>query len=432
MLRLIIFLSMSTSYAAASDWPQWRGPNNNGVAEGDAPSDFSDTRNIAWKASIPGRGHSTPVIYGEKILLTTAVSTREAVTAEPAAGGGRRGGPSGGAGMGMEYRFVLMCLDRKTGKILWERTAKTAAPHEGYHARYGSFASNSPVTDGKNVYAFFGSRGLFAYDLAGNMKWKKEFAPMKMRLQFGEGAAPVIHDDILLLNFDQEEGSHFLALDKTTGKQLWRADRDEPSSWAQPLVVSHGGTKQVVTAASNKVRAYDLRNGKLIWECGGLGTNVIPAPVIQKDIVYVMSGHRSPNLMAIKLGGTGDLTGSANILWTHQRGNSYTASPVLHDNKLYFISDSGMLSCLNATSGQPYYLQQRLPKPYNFKASPVAANGKLYLASEEGDVIVVKMGEKFEVLAVNSFSDQMFIASPVILDGSMYLRGQNTLFCVRQ
>jgi outer membrane protein assembly factor BamB len=223
-----------------------------------------------------------------------------------------------------------------------------------------------------------------------------------------------------------------VALDKTTGKQLWRVDREEVSSWSEPLIVTHNGRKQVIVSASNKVRSYDPATGKLIWETSGLGSNVIPAPVSTAGIVYVMSGHREPNLLAVKLGREGDLTNSDAIVWKNDRGNSYSASPVLQDGKLYFISDNGMLSCLNAATGEAYYKQQRLPKPYNFKASPVAANGKLYLATEEGDVVVVKMGEKYEVLATNTLPDEMFIATPAIAGGSIYLRGQNALYCIRQ
>src|SRR5262249_51680023 len=189
---------------------------------------------------------------------------------------------------------------------------------------------------------------IYAYDLNGNLKWKKDLPPMKMRLQFGEGTAPVLDERALILNFDQEQGSYILALDKTNGKELWRADREEMSAWAPPLVVEHAGKKQVVVAATDKVRSYELETGKLVWECAGLGANVIPAPVVQGDVVYVMSGFRNPNLMAIKLeGASGDLTGSKNILWTNQRGNSYTPSPVLADNKLYFVSDNGMVTCLD-------------------------------------------------------------------------------------
>lgn len=419
--------------ASAPDaWPRWRGPEDNGMARGDAAIEWSDTRNIAWKATIPGRGHSSPVVWGDKIFLTTAIPTKPKAAGEAGSERGGRGGPGGGAGGGEEHRLLVLCLDRKTGKVLWERTAAVSTPHEGYHQRYGSFASNSPVTDGTMLYAFFGSRGLYAYDLDGKLVWKRELPPLKMRLQFGEGTAVVLAGERLIVSCDQESDSFILSLDKKTGKEVWRNARDEQSAWSAPLVLTHQGRQQVVVAATRKVRSYDFETGKLIWECAGLGANVIPAPVTKDGIVYVMSGFRNPNLLAIKLGREGDLTGTDAILWTNTRGNSYTPSPVLYEDKLYFISDNGMLSCLNAKTGQPYYLQQRLGKPYNFKASPVGVNGKLYLATEEGEVVVVKMGEKFEILATNTLADQMFIATPAVVDGTMYLRGQNTLFAIRQ
>ena len=425
-----------------NDWPQWRGLNNDGMARGDAPHEWSDTKNIAWRAAIPGKGNSSPVIWGDKLFLTTAVPTGAAAPAAPtptstatppAQGQGRRQGrgPGGGANAGLEHKFVVMCLDRRTGKVLWERVAKVATPHEGYHHQYGSFASNTPVTDGKYVYAFFGSRGIYCYDLNGKLIWEKAFQPMRMRLGFGEGVATVIDGNSLFLKFDQEQGSHLVALDKQTGKELWRVAREEGSSWSPPLIITHNGKKQMIVSASNKVRSYDPATGKLIWECAGLGSNVIPAPVIHSGVVYVMSGHREPNLLAIQLGREGDLTGTDAILWTNNRGNAYTGSPVLHDGKLYFVTDSGLITCLDARTGKPYYQQQRLPRSYNFKSSPVGANGKLYLATEEGDVVVVKMGEKYEVLSVNTLTDQMFIATPAIAGGSLYLRSQEALYCVR-
>ena len=432
-MRLVLGLLTLGTLVHADHWPQWRGPLNSGIAKGSAPVTWSDSKNIAWKVTIPGRGHSTPVIWGDKMFLTTAVPTGKTTAPPPAAeGGGGRRGPGGGTAKGEEHKFVVMCLDRRSGKILWERTAKVATPHEGYHRAYGSFASNSPTTDGQRVYAWFGSRGIFAYDLDGKLIWSKDFPPMKMRLEFGEGATPVIAGDRLILNFDAEADSSIQVLDKNTGKELWKQSRDEQSSWSQPLVVRHGGKDQVIVAASKKVRSYDLETGKLIWECAGLGSNVIPAPVHRNGVVYVMSGHRDPNFMAIKLGREGDLTGTDAILWTNQRGNSYTPSPVLDGNKLYMVTDNGQLSALDVDTGKFYYQQQRLPKPYNFKASPVAADGKLYLATEDGDVVVVKLGESYEVLATNSLADQMFVASPVIVEGAIYLRGQNTLFCIRE
>jgi outer membrane protein assembly factor BamB len=327
----------------------------------------------------------------------------------------------------------VICLDRKTGKILWQRTATKAVPHEGYQGTYGSFASNSPVTDGKHVYAFFGSRGMYCYDMEGNLVWKKDFGvQMRMRMSFGEGMAPVISGDRLILVFDSEGDSFMAVLDKNSGKEIWRVDRDEKSNWAAPLVYEFGGKKQILVSATKKVRSYDFETGKVIWECAGLGLNTIPQPVRQDDMVFVMTGYMNPNLMAIRLGREGDLTGTDAIVWSQTKGNSYTPSPVIYDNKLYVLADSGMISCYNAKTGEPYYHQQRLPKTYSFKSSPVGVNGKLYLASENEDVIVLRMGEKFEVLATNTLADQMFIATPAIVDGEIFLRGQNKLFCIHE
>jgi outer membrane protein assembly factor BamB len=232
--------------------------------------------------------------------------------------------------------------------------------------------------------------------------------------------------------FDHEAGSFMVALDKRNGKELWRSAREEPSSWSTPLAIEHNGRTEIVVPATNKVRSYDPRTGKILWESGGLGSNVIPVPVTHNGMVYVMSGHRDPKLMAIKLGKEGDLTGSDAIAWSHTRGVAYTASPVLYENKLYIVTDNGMMSAFNATTGEPYYAQTRLPKAANLKASPVGANGKLYLATEDGDVLVLKMGEKFEVLATNTLQDQVFIATPVIAGGEIYLRGQTTLFAISE
>lgn len=428
VLASLLFLSMAWSVVPESNyWPYWRGPAADGMAAGDAPLHWSDTQNIKWKQDIPGRGHSSPVIWGDKIFVTTAIKNGP----EPPAPAAKL--PFGVSGPQVEHKFDVICLDRKTGKILWERTAITATPHEGYHPQYGSFASNSPVTDGKYVYAFFGSRGMYCYDMDGKLIWQKNYdIQMKMRMSFGEGMAPVLSGDKLILVFDYEGDSFMSVLDKNTGKEIYRVSRDEKSGWAAPLVVDFGGRKQIVVAATNKVRSYDLETGKVIWECAGLGLNPIPQPVRQDDLVFVMTGYQRPNLMAIRLGKEGDLTGTDAVVWSQTKGNSYTPSPVIHDNKLYVLTDTGMLSCYNAKTGEAYYSQQRLPKTYSFKSSPVGVNGKLYLTSENEDVIVVRMGEKFEVLATNTLADQMFIATPAIVDGEIFLRGQNKLFCIHE
>lgn len=408
----LVFLAATCVAADGPDaWSHWRGPDRSGVARGDAPLKWSDGERIAWKAQIPGRGHSSPVIWGDRIFLTTAV-------------------PTGKSGAQPEQKLMVMALDRKTGKLLWERLARVATPHEGYHSKYGSFASNTPAVDGKHVIASFGSRGVYCYTHDGQPVWEKDPGiQMRMTMAFGEGSAPALDGNTVALLYDHEGESLLLALDKNTGRELWRASRPPGSTWSSPLIASVGGRKQVIVAATKFVGGYDLETGKLIWQASGLGRNVIPMPVIADGIAVVMSGYRSPNLLAIRLGGEGDLTGS--VLWQNQRGNSYTPSPVVQDGKLYMLTDSGTLSCLDIKTGKPFYAQERLPKAYSFKASPVAANGKLYLAAEDGDVVVVRMGEKFETLATNTLQDQVFISTPAIMDGEIYLRGQNTLFCIR-
>jgi outer membrane protein assembly factor BamB len=410
--------------AEQGHWPQWRGPALNGVATGDAPLEWSDSSNVSWKVEIPGRGFSSPVIWGDTLFLTTAVPTGKG--GAPAEGGGGRGA-GGNAGM-EEHRFVVMAIDRRSGKTLWQQTASTATPHEGYHRIYGSFASNNPATDGRNVYAFFGSHGLFAYDMNGKQIWKRDFNQrMKMHLQFGEGSAVVLYDGKLITAFDHNEQGLLAVTDAATGKPVWSVPRNEGSSWSTPYVVTHQGRKQIVLTSTPKAMAYDFETGKLVWEVSGLGRNPIPIPVQGGDVVYVMTGFRDPKLMAVRLGRTGDLTGTDAVVWESTRGLSYTPSPVLHEGILYLLTDNGQLSALDAKSGAPHYQQQRLPKPYNFKASPIAVNGRLYLASEDEDVIVVKMGPKYEVLATNTLKDQSFIATPVVAAGDLYLRSRTHL-----
>jgi outer membrane protein assembly factor BamB len=430
---LLVFGTLGSGPAAQEPyWPYWRGPAADGMAVGDAPVRWSDTQNVKWRTEIPGLGHSSPVVWGDRIFLTTAIKTGSSATPATAPEPAERSNPHAAPGPQVEHTFDVICLDRRTGKIRWQRTAKTATPHEGTHNVYGSFASNSPVTDGTFVYAFFGSRGMYCYDMDGKLIWQKDLGvQLRMRMAFGEGMAPVLSGNRLILVFDHEGDSFISVLDKTTGTEIWRVTRDGRTNWAAPLVVPFKGRTQVVVAATAKVRSYDLENGNLIWECSGLGPNTIPQPVRQDDMVFVMSGYQNPRLMAIRLGREGDLTGTDAIVWTQTRGNSYTPSPVIFDNKLYVLTDTGMVSCYNARTGEPYYHQVRLPKTYSFKSSPVGVNGKLYLASENEDVIVLRMGETFEVLATNTMTDQVFIATPAITGGEIFLRSKTSVFCIR-
>jgi len=402
------------------------------VATGEPPVSWSDSSNVKWKVEIPGRGYSTPVAWGDRLFLTTAIPTgKKPADAAPAAGGGGRAGAGGGSGAGEEHRLEVLAVNRATGKVLWQKTAVTATPHEGYHHLYGSFASNAPATDGQRLYAFFGSRGLFVYDLDGKLLWQKDLGiKMQMRLAFGEGTGVVVDDGRVYLQFDHSTEGAIVALNAADGKELWRAPRMDNSSWSTPLVVTHAGAKQLVVTADTKVKAYDVNTGKVVWEVAGLGTNPIPQPVQFGDTVLVMSGYRNPKLMAVRLGRTGDLTGTDAIVWETTRGTSYTASPALHDGRLYIIADNGMLNVFDAATGTPHYVQQRLPKPYNFKASPLAVKDRVYLATEEGDVVVVKAGNTFEVMATNTLADQSFIASPIVVGNDLYLRSRTHLFAI--
>lgn len=413
MLALLLLQGPVTG--ADGDWMYWRGPEATGMARGDAPLRWSDTEGIQWKAAIPGRGYSSPVVVGDRIILTTAVPADEAAAK---------------AGL-VEHRFLVLCYDRRTGTLLWEREATTATPHELHHPTYGSFASNSPVTDGTLVYAFFGSRGLYAYTLDGRLVWQKAFGPLKMYMTFGEGAWTWLEGDTLLVVLDHEGESFLLALDKATGAERWRVPRQGNTNWSGPYVTRVNGRRQVIVSASRESVGYDFTSGKRIWWARGLGQNTIPQPIAAAGLVFVMSGYRNPNLQAIRLGRTGDLTGTDAIVWENTRGNSYTPSPVLHDGILYLLTDSGMLSAFDAATGKPHYHQQRLPKPYQFKASPVGANGRLYLPTETDDVVVVKMGRTFEVLATNTLPGESFIATPAIAHGQLYLRGERTLYAIQ-
>jgi outer membrane protein assembly factor BamB len=398
-----------------ASWPHWRGPNHDGATTAGVPLTFSDTRNVRWRIQIPGRGFSTPIVWGDRMFLTTAIPTGRQTGAEP------------------EHRLEVIAVIRSAGKILWQRTAATVTPHEGYHRTYGSYASHAPATDGQRLYAFFGSRGLFVYDLDGALLWQTNPGiRMTMRLGFGEGTGVVVDNGRVYLQFDHQGAGAVIALNATDGKELWRAPRMENSSWSTPLVVTHAGRRQLVVSADTKVKAYDVDTGKVIWEVAGLGMNPIPQPVQFRDTVILMSGYRTPRLMAIQLGRTGDLTGSNAVLWQSTRGTAYTGTPALHDGRLYVFSDNGLLSVFDAATGRPHYLQARLPKPYTVKASPLVANGRVYLATEEGDIVVVRTGDRLDVLATNTMTDHSFIASPIAIGSDLYLRSRTHLFAISE
>lgn len=463
-LSLSVGLTAALSLSAAEqsskssgDWPRWRGPLANGVAPGaNPPTTWSETEKVKWKMKIPGFGTSTPIVWKDQVFVVTAIPTGKKVEPAPApvpspeesagpAGapgggpggeqGGRRRRGGGGGGMRSEkpteaYQFAVISVDRATGKILWQKTAREEVPHEGHHRDHG-FASSSPVTDGEHLYVSFGSRGIYCYDLKGNLKWQKDLGDMQTRNGFGEGASPALHGDTLVINWDHEGDDFVVALDKRTGEERWRQKRDENTTWSTPLIFEHDGKTQVVVSATNRVRSYDLKNGEQLWECGGMTANAIPTPVTDFGHLYAISGFRGAALLAIKLGRGGDLTDTDAITWKLSKGTPYVPSPLLSGERLYFYSgNNGVISAFNAKSGQPLFESERIADLLGgVYASPVSANGHVYLVGRDGKTVVIKDSDKLEPVATNKLDDK-FDASAAIVGKEIFLRGHQFLYCI--
>ena len=427
-LALGSFADVSSQAADAERyWPQWRGPHFKGVSTtANPPITWSETKNIVWKAPLPGRGNSTPVIWGDRLFVTSAVPA--GVTGEA------QHTPRGGLPQRGMHRFVVLAIDRKTGRTVWERTAREQEPHEASHFENGTWASGSPITDGQRLFAYFESFGLYAYDMNGKLLWEKDLGDKRMRNEFGEGSTPVLHRDTLVVVWDHLNGQSFVtAIDARDGKELWRVPRKEIDTWATPIVLEANGRAQVVVPAMERVRAYDLENGSVVWESDGLTMNVIPSPVFEDGTLILMSGFRGNDLKAIRIADAkGNIDGTGAILWTLDRDTPYVPSPLLYDGILYFLkSNNGILTALDAKTGKPHYSQQRLAGVPNVFASPVGARGRVYLPGREGATAVIKSGPAFEVLATNQLDDS-FDASPAMVDNVMYLRGYKTLYAIAE
>ncbi len=346
-------------------------------------------------------------------------------------GEGRRGrGGFGGGGKPDEiHQFSVVCLDRSTGKMLWSKVVNEQLPHEGHHRDHG-YASASPVSDGQHLYASFGSRGLYCLDLDGNVKWDIDLGDMKISNGFGEGASPALAGDTLLVKWDHEGDSFMVALDKATGKERWRKTRDERTSWSTPFVVEHKGVHQVIANATNKVISYDLKTGDVIWESEGMTRNAIPTPVVGDGVVYVMSGFRGAALQAIKLDTKGKVSESNGLVWSHDEGTPYVPSPLLYQNRLYFFQgNDNRLSCFDAKTGKAHYARERVEGIRGVYASPIAANGHVYVVGRKGTVVVLKSSDKLEVVATNSLDDE-FDACAVVVGDDLFLRGKKSLYCL--
>jgi outer membrane protein assembly factor BamB len=396
---------------------------------GQPPVKWSEKKNIRWKTEIPGKGHSTPIVWGERIFLTTAIPYGPAVKPRLPS----RPGAHDNLAMTQRHEYVVLAVGRKNGKILWQQTLHKDLPHEAGHVT-ASLASASPVTDGERVFAFFGSRGLYCLDMGGKLLWKKNLGEMHTKHGHGEGSSPALHGETLIINWDHEEQSFLVALDKRSGKERWRVNRPEDTSWATPIVVQHGGKAQVVVPGTKRLRGYDLASGAVVWECAGLSANIISSPVAANGVVYAGSSYDTRALMAIRLeGAKGDVTGTKQVIWSRERGAPYVPSPLLYGDSIYTLRHyQGIISRIDVKTGNDQGGPFRLEAIDNVYASPVGAAGRIYVTSRDGITQVMTHGERIpRMLAVNRLDDPIS-ASAAIAGRELFLRGQRYLYCIAE
>lgn len=422
----------------AADWPQFRGPNNSGVSlRSQAPSQWSETKNLAWTQKIPGYGWSSPIVVGDKLLVTTAVTEKQ-----------QRPQPLSLGNFGIVkapdavYRWELHCLDRNTGKTLWSQVALEGKPRIAATSG-NTYASETPVSDGVCVYAYFGMHGVYCFNLAGKEVWQRDLGAYKMLMSWGTGSSPALNGGRLFILCDNDEKSFLVALDKKTGKELWRVPRDEKSSWTTPFVWRNQIRCELVIAGSNAIRSYDPADGKVLWELRRPAASPISyvnaTPAGSESMLYVAAGSRpgrSP-LWAINAGASGDISlkpgelSNASIAWSSTKACPPMASPLLYQDNLYILmQNGGILMCLDARTGKEVY-KERLKGAKSFTSSPWAQGGKLYCLDEDGQTFMVQAGPKFELVGKNQIKD-MFWATPALAENALYLRGAERLFCIRQ
>lgn len=436
---------LSVQRVQAQDrWPQFRGPESRGIAaesispdgaasDSGLPDQWSATENIAWKKDIAGRGWSSPVVWDNKVFLTTVVSTE---AYEPAKKGlyfgGERKAPTA------VHQWKVLCLDLQTGETLWEKQVHEGVPKSSIHIK-SSFASETPVTDGKRVYCCFGSLGIFCLDFDGNQLWQYDLEPLPTRLGWGAAASPALHQGRLYFCNDNEKSSHLLCLDSQTGKEVWKVAREEKSNWSTPFVWKNPVRTELVTAGSGQVRSYDL-DGNLLWSLRGMSSITIATPYEAEGLLYVTSGYvadQSRPIYAIKPGASGDITlpegttTTDSIAWSVPKGAPYNPSTLVYHGRLYVLYDAGLFACYDAATGKEIYSRQRIPNGRAFTTSPWAYGNKIFCLNEEGKTFVIQAGDEFKVLGVNELGEEdMGMASPAILGDRILVRTAARIYCI--
>jgi outer membrane protein assembly factor BamB len=412
---------------ADENWPQWRGPGGQGVStEEGVPTEWQPDRNIAWKVTLPP-GHSSPVIWGDRIVVTAAVEG-DIIPGAQAVEHTMEGKPwvhPDSVAADRKHTLKVLALDTKSGKVIWDRTAYEGAVHDARHRR-SSFAGPTPVTDGTVVVAYFGPEGLYAYDWSGKLLWKSiERFPT---LGLGTGTSPVLYQDFVIVQRDEDNGdqSAIVAYDKRTGKERWRTKRPVQISWATPVLVSTGNRTELVTNATEFIIAYDPSSGKELWRTKGVESNAIHTPLVGHDLVIVTAGYPAKKVIAIRPGSVAD---DKRVAWEYAKGTGYVLSNILYGDFLYLLTDNGTVTCLDPRTGNVKYEGGRVPVPARFMGSPVAFGGFIAMTSEEGDTFMLKAGPTHEIVRTNSVDEPVY-SSPAISNGRIYIRGERHLFAI--
>ncbi|NOU17513.1 MAG: PQQ-binding-like beta-propeller repeat protein [Bacteroidales bacterium] len=430
----LTLLSLQLAAQDSTDtWPNWRGSNVDGVSpNGTPPTEWSETKNIKWKTPIPGKGIGTPVVWGNQIFITTAIELDKKAT-EEAIKRLKKTSPTFVKLFGMSgtienfLQFVVYSINRSNGEIIWKKVVREQYPHEGINNN-GSWASASCATDGEHVIAFLGSYGIYCFNMDGNLIWEKDFGDMQIENAFGEGTSPVLYKDKLIIVWDHEGQSKIYVLNKKTGEEIWQKNRDEKTTWATPIVVEFEGKAQIIVPSNNKSIGYDLETGDVIWKINGLREDIIPCPVFDGERAFLMTklGIQAINLEVAK----DNLEHSNAVIWTKDKNSSYVPSPLLKNEKLYYLKGScAQLSCVDAKNGEIYYAALKLEGLAGVYASPVWANGNIYIIDRRGTCSVIKDGAEFKVIAKNKLDDN-FDASPAIVGNELLLRGFKSLYCI--
>jgi outer membrane protein assembly factor BamB len=422
---------LAASPAAAQNWPSFRGPDASGVAPAASTPpdswDVSSSRNIAWRTAVPGLAHSSPIVWGDRIYVTTAVASA-----------GKPGVKTGAAGIDsaddmVAHSWRLIAVDRRTGNVAWDREVHKGLPRMKRHIK-ASHASATPATNGQVIVALLGSEGLFCFDMNGGLKWRQDLGVMDVGLvddptyQWGPASSPTIYESLVIVQNDRHKDSYVAAFDLATGKEVWRAAHDEYPSWATPAIARSATRTEVVTNGGKYIRGLDVKSGRELWRLSDDNTQVkVPTPIVSGNTVIVTGGYPGGGrpIYAITLGGSGEL-GKSGLAWRAERGSPYTSTPLLYDGILYACTDNGILSAYDPANGQRIYQQRVGPGGSGFSASPIAAAGRLYLASEDGDVFVVRAVRKYELLATNRMGE-VLMATPAVAGNMLVVRTQTQL-----